>query len=112
MTPGAILRVQLDTNHFMSLGYDETVPVLVRSSNIFTPSKDGVNVGLFAENEPRMSGFIWEETEKMFPGNAYLIDEPVGSGHAILFAEEPIFRLYWRGTERLFLSSLLIAPSF
>ena len=55
---------------------------------------------------------VWEETEKMFPKNAYLIHEPTGRGHVILFAEEPLFRLYWRGLERLFLSSLLLAPSF
>ncbi|MCZ6818496.1 MAG: M14 family zinc carboxypeptidase [Calditrichaeota bacterium] len=111
-TPGAILKLKLDTYHFMSLGYDEVVPVLVRSSNIFTPSKDGVNVGVFAEQDVRISGFIWEKTEKMFPGNVYLIHEPTGNGDVILFAEEPIFRLYWRGLERLFLSSLLLAPSF
>jgi hypothetical protein len=111
-TPGAILKVKLDTNHFLSLGYSETIPVLIRSSNIFTPSKAGANVGVYAENEVRISGFVWEETEKMFPKNAYLIHEPTGRGHVILFAEEPIFRLYWRGLERLFLSSMLLAPSF
>lgn len=111
-TPGAILKVKLDTNHFMSLGYAETIPVLVRSDYIFTPSKEGANVGVYVEKDVRLSGFVWEDTEEMFPKNAYLIHEPTGRGHVILFAEEPIFRLYWRGLERLFLSSLLLAPSF
>jgi hypothetical protein len=111
-TPGAILKVKVDTRHFLGLGYDEEIPVLVRSANIFTPSMEGANVGVFANENVRVSGFVWEKTEKIFPGKAYLIQEPMGNGHVILFAEEPIFRLYWRGLERLFLSSLLIAPSF
>ncbi|MCG8604867.1 BPL-N domain-containing protein [bacterium] len=111
-TPGAILRVKLDNKHFLGLGYAEEIPVMVRSAKIFTPSKEGANVGVFATDHIRLSGFVWEKTEKMFPGNAYLIQEPKGNGHVILFSEEPIFRLYWRGLERLFLSSLLIAPSF
>lgn len=111
-TPGAILKVNLDTNHFLALGYGEQIPVLVRSKRIFTASKEGANVGLFAKEGVRVSGFVWEKTEKMFPGNAYLIHEPLGRGKVILFAEEPIFRLYWRGLEKLFLNSLLLAPSF
>ncbi len=111
-TPGAILRVRLDTRYFLSLGYDEEIPVLVYSDYIFTPSKDGANVARFAASDTRLSGFVWEDTEKLFPEKAYLIDEPLGRGHVILYADEPIFRLFWRGLERLLLNSILLAPSF
>jgi hypothetical protein len=111
-TPGAILRVKLDPRHFLTLGYDDEVPVLVYSDYILKPSKEGANVGLFADKDVRISGFVWEETEKLFPKMAYLIDEPVGRGHVILYADEPIFRLFWRGLERLLLNSILLARSF
>ncbi len=110
-TPGAILKVKLDTNHLLALGYDEIIPVLVYSNQIFTPSKEGANVGRFVSKDVRVSGFVWEKTEKLFPEKAYLIHEPMGRGHVILFAEEPIFRTYWRGLEKLFLNGLLIGPS-
>ncbi len=69
-------------------------------------------MAVFADKDVRISGFAWEKTEKMFPGNAYLIHEPMGRGKVILFADEPIFRLFWRGLEKMFLNSLLLAPSF
>ena len=110
-TPGAILRVGLDTNHFLSLGYDDEIPVHVNSSYIFTPSKQGANVGVF-DDEAHVSGFVFEDNKKNFPGNAYLIHEPIGRGNVVLFAEQPVFRLYWRGLERLFINSVLLTPGF
>lgn len=110
-TPGAIMSVALDTHHFLSLSYSDKIPVHVNSSRIFSPSKEGANVGMF--NDPaHVSGFVFEDNKANFPGNAYLIHEPMGSGNVVLFAEQPVFRLYWRGLERLFLNSVLLTPSF
>lgn len=110
-TPGAILRANLDTNHFLSLGYDQQIPVHINSGTIFTPSQQGANVAVFDE-DATISGFVFEENKANFPGNAYLIHEPTGSGNVILFAEQPVFRAYWRGLERLLVNSILLAPSF
>lgn len=111
-TPGAIMRVKLDTLHFLSLGYSDEIAVLVYSSLIFEKSKDGANPGIFADKDVRISGFVWEDMEKKFPGKAYLIDEPVGRGRVIMFADDPNFRLYWQSLSRLFLNSILLSPSF
>jgi hypothetical protein len=111
-TPGAILKANLDLNHFLTLGYDEELPVHVFSSNIFTPSEKGANVATFDSDAPKISGFIFEENEPNFSGNAYLIHEPTGRGNVILFPEEPTFRLYWRGPERLLINSILLTNSF
>ena len=110
-TPGAILRVNLDTNHFLALGYNQNIPVHVNSATILTPTQQGANVAVFDENAI-LSGFVFEENKNNFPGNAYLIHEPTGSGNVILFAEQPVFRAYWRGLERLLVNSILLAPSF
>lgn len=110
-TPGAILKVKLDTKHFLSLGYDEKIPVHVNSGTIFIPSKEGANVAVF-DDDAVVSGFVFEENQPNFPGNAYLIHEPMGRGNVILFAEQPVYRLYWRGLERLFVNSILLAPGF
>lgn len=110
-TPGSILRANLDTNHFLSLGYGDKIPVHINSSYIFTPSEKGANVGIF-DREPQISGFVFEDNKGNFPGNGYLVHEPSGRGNVVLFAEQPVFRLYWRGLERLFINSVLLTPSF
>jgi len=111
-TPGAIMRVKLDTLHFLSFGYGDEIAVHIYSSLIFEKSKDGANPGVFADKDVRISGFVWEDMEKKFPGKAYLIEEPVGRGKVIMFADDPNFRLYWQSLNRLFLNSVLISPSF
>jgi len=110
--PGAILRVKLDQNHFLTFGYKEFLNVFVNSNHIFTPSKNGHNVATYVgEEELRVSGFVWEKMLKALPEHAYLINEPTGRGHVILYAEDPNFRAYWDGLGRLFFNSILFGPS-
>ena len=56
-------------------------------------------------------GHKWEDTEELLEGKLYMGDVPLGRGHVILFADDPTFRGYWRGLDRLVLNSLLVAPS-
>ncbi len=110
--PGAILRVKLDQNHFLTHGYKEFLNVFVNSNYIFTPSKNGHNVATYlGEKELRVSGFVWEKMLKALPEGVYLINEPTGRGHVILYAEDPNFRGYWDGLGRLFFNSILFGPS-
>ncbi|MBI4550947.1 MAG: peptidase M14 [Candidatus Latescibacteria bacterium] len=111
-TPGAILKVHLDPTHFLTYGYGVTVPALVNSDYVFIPSKNGMNVGTFAEKpDLRMSGFVWDRMLDAYPKQAYVVDEPTGRGHVIGFADDPAFRGYWDGLNRLLLNSILFGPS-
>lgn len=110
--PGAVLRVKLDQTHFLSFGYGEFAYVLMNSSLMFTPSRNGRNVAIFVDKENlRVSGLVWEEMMEALPGKVYLIDERVGQGHIILYADDPNFRAYWDSLSRLFFNSILFGPS-
>jgi hypothetical protein len=110
--PGAVLRTKLNQTHFLSYGYGGSLDVLVNSSMIFSPSRKGYNVATFEDKENlRVSGLVWDNMLEAIPGNAYLIDERFGQGHVILYAEDPNFRAYWDGLNRLFLNGILFAPS-
>ena len=86
--------------------------VLMNSSTMFTPSRNGRNVATFVDKRDlRVSGLVWKEMLEALPGRAYLIDERIGQGHIILYADDPNFRAYWDGLSRLFLNSLLFGPS-
>jgi hypothetical protein len=114
--PGAIMRATVDRTTYLTYGYEETeLPVLVNSAYFFRPSKEGTNAVVFAPEASRplrLSGFIWpNNTERLLRGTAYVIDEPTGRGHVILYAEDPQFRGIWRSMTRLFFNSILFAPS-
>ena len=114
--PGAIMRATLDRTTPLTYGYDETtLPVLVDSAYFFRPSKEGTNALIFSgdENQPlRLAGFIWPDTERLLRGTSYVIEEPTGRGHVVLYAEDPNFRAIWRSTTRLFFNSFLFQPVF
>lgn len=111
-TPGAIFAADLAPDHFLRYGYDDgPIPVQVASSYAFAASPTGANVVRIRREKALLSGFAWPEAEARLRGAAYAIDEPRGNGHVVLFADDPNFRNYWRGLEKLFTNALLLAPS-
>jgi hypothetical protein len=115
--PGAIMRATIDRTTYLTYGYEEKdLPVLLASGYFFRPSKEGTNAVVFTKdkNRPlRISGFVWpDNTERLLQGTAYVIDEPTGRGHVVLYAEDPVFRGIWRNMTRLFFNSMLFSPSF
>lgn len=115
--PGAIMRATVDRTTFLTYGLEQDeLPVLLASGFFFRYSKEGSNALVFDAKPKKpltLSGFVWEgNTEKLLSGTAYVIDEPNGSGHVILFAEEPFFRGVFRSTTRPFFNSILFNGVF
>jgi hypothetical protein len=111
--PGAILRVVLDTDHWLSAGTDGEIGALVDGSRVFSPIKldDGTNVGRYAELEGLvLSGVVWEEARPQLASKAFLVHEPVGDGQIIAFAEDPNYRAYAEATQLLFMNAVLLGP--
>jgi hypothetical protein len=115
--PGAIMRATVDRTTYLTYGINQDeLPVLLSSGYFFRYSKEGSNALVFDAKPKKpltISGFVWEgNTERLLKGTAYLIDEPIGSGHVILFAEEPFFRGISRSTTRPFFNSILFNGVF
>jgi hypothetical protein len=111
--PGAILRVLLDTEHWLAAGTDGEIGALVDSSRVFRPITldEGTNVGRYAElSELVLSGVVWEESRPQLASKAFLIHQPVGSGQIVAFAEDPNYRAYTEATQLLFMNAVLLGP--
>jgi hypothetical protein len=110
--PGTIFWATLDPRHFLSYGFDTPrIPVLLQGRTLLKPSREGANPALFDRAPLTLTGWTWPETERRMKGTAYAIDEPTGDGHVIMIEGPPLFRLFWRSTERLLLNALLYAPA-
>jgi hypothetical protein len=115
--PGAIMRATVDRTTYLTYGVEQDeIPVLLSSGYFFRYSKEGTNALVFDANPKKpltIAGFVWEgNTERLLKGTSYLIDEPMGSGHVILFAEEPFFRGIFRSTTKPFFNSILFNGVF
>ncbi len=111
--PGVILRVHLNTEHWLASGTDGEVGVFVNGGRVFQPITldRGTNVGRYAEvDDLVLSGVAWEETLPQLANKAFLIHQPVGRGRIIAFAEDPNYRAYLETTQLLFMNAVLLGP--
>jgi hypothetical protein len=115
ITPGGILRVSLDQEHWLSSGQDADLQVLVEGNRVFTPIRldKGRNVGVFAPKDRLVaSGLVWDEARDQLAQKAYLVHQPVGQGHLVAFAEEPNYRAFTEATALLFMNAVLLGPVY
>ena len=113
--PGAILRVALDTNHWLTAGNDSETQTLIEGARVFAPIKldRGVNVGIYGKKESLIaSGLIWPDAQDVLVQKAFLMHQPMGSGHVIAFAEDPNYRGFTEATMLLFINAVLLGPGY
>jgi hypothetical protein len=112
--PGSHFDVALDRTHWLTFGFEQPRTTVLLDGNVFfSLSKEGTNVGVFPQSGAlHRSGWIWpDNTERLLRGTAYLIDEPLGDGHVVLFANEPLFRGWWRALDRLVMNAVIVGPA-
>jgi len=113
--PGAILRVTLDTNHWLTAGNDGETQVMIEGNRVFAPLKlnSGRNVGIYAAKDKLIaSGLIWPDAQDVLVQKAFLMHQPLGQGHVIAFAEEPNYRAFTESTMLLFMNAVMLGPGY
>lgn len=111
--PGATFRTAINDRSYLTFGVPRSPFVLIEgTSALQTVSHPVDNVVTIVKDKPLVAGVAWNESIDKLKGAAYLVSEPYGRGQVITFADEPHFRLFWRGTLPLFLNAVLYSPSF
>ncbi len=104
---GSALDVVLDVTHPLGYGYPRArittfrqgAHVLKRSENQYaTP-------GRYAET-PLIAGYLHSRTAERIASTPAIAADRIGSGLVVRIADEPLFRGYWVGTERLVANAL------
>ena len=108
---GAFVRVDLDTDHWLTGGYGERMAALVDHGRAFIAHADVRVAGRFAAQDAlHVSGLLWPEAADRLARTAYVTREAKGDGQIILFAGDPTYRRHTRGSERLLLNAVLLGP--
>jgi hypothetical protein len=113
--PGAILRIIVDQDHWLSAGQDEEAQAMIEGNRVFAPLKldSGRNVGIYAKKDRLIaSGLIWPENQDLLVQKAFLMHQPFGQGHVIAFAEDANYRAFSEGTMLLFMNAVLLGPGY
>lgn len=110
---GAIFAGELDITHPLGFGYSDRSIALPKDTKerLERPANPYATVIAYA-TPPVLSGYASEANRIMLEGTAALIAERKGQGSVILFADDPNFRAYWYGTNKLFLNALFFSKAF
>jgi hypothetical protein len=104
---GSIYQTNLDITHPLGFGYtNRDLPVYRNHTVFLDPSKNSFNTVVKYTANPRLSGYIHSTNLEKIRNSASLVVSPSGQGRAILFVDDPTFRGYWYGTNKLFFNAL------
>ena len=104
---GAIVASRLDLSHPLAFGYARPeLPMFRRGTTLLQGSNNAYATPVRYAREPLLAGFIGAKRQDEIRGQPAVITERQGEGLVVRFADNPLFRGFWRGTERLFENAL------
>ena len=100
---GAIFNTMVDRTHPMAFGIERDELPVFRGHTVFLePSKNPYSTPLIYKYiNPLLSGYASSSNIGLIAGSAAVLVQNEGSGRVIVIADDPVFRGYWRGTQRL-----------
>jgi hypothetical protein len=109
---GAIFNAKLDLTHPLGYGYDnENIHVFRSSTQFMKKANNPYATPLVYTNEPLAAGYISEENLEKLKGTAGIIVSGYGSGKVISFVDNPNFRAFWYGTNKLFMNAIFFGQT-
>lgn len=112
--PGAIARVEADSDHWLAAGIPNELFAVVSGSLIVAPLPldAGANVVRFAGADSLLaSGYLWEESRLQLAYKPLTTVERKGRGLIINFTQEPAFRAQQDGLAVLLMNAVLRSPA-
>ena len=110
---GAIFAADLDNSHPLGFGFSDRSLYLHKNVKDPMEKTDNPFATVIAyTDDPVYSGYVSDKNSEELAGTPALIAERVGQGSVILFADNPNFRGYWYGTNKLFMNALFFSTLF
>ena len=110
---GAIFTADLDNAHPLGFGYsDRSIFLHKNVEEPMAKTENPFGTVIAYSDDPVYSGYVSDENRDELAGTPALIAERSGNGAVILFADNPNFRGYWYGTNKLFMNALFFSRTF
>ncbi len=104
---GAIFQTRLDTSHPIGYGYqDDSLPVFVSGTLTAAPDENPFANPVLFTDDALLSGYAWEHYKQMKDGTAAVLIHRNESGGVVSIMQNPNFRGFWFGTNKLFMNAL------
>jgi len=109
---GAIFEVKLDLSHPLAFGFDdENLAVFRRGTDFYEMTENIYATPASYTSEPLLAGYINKENLNKLAGTASILVGGLGRGKVIAFADNPSFRAYWWGTQKLIANAVFFGST-
>ena len=111
---GALFETEVDISHPLAFGLrDSMLAVTKIGADGFAAGDNPFALPVrYAEDDPILSGYASEENRETLEGAGAMHAERRGSGSVILFADNPVFRAYHKGSQRLVTNAIFFGDDF
>ncbi len=108
---GSIVRTHVDLTHPIGYGFSKSPLPVFRNNTVFLqPAENPYSTPVVYDSQPLLSGYVSPKNLDMLSNSASVVVRSRGRGRVVLMAENPNFRGFWFGTNRLFLNALFFSP--
>ncbi|GAB2621482.1 M14 family metallopeptidase [Belliella aquatica] len=112
VTGGAIFNVKLDITHPLGYGYTSPDLFTFRSGNQFMiPADNPYANPMIYTSDPLASGYVHPSNLEQMKDSAAIRVATVGRGRVIGFVDNPNFRAFWFGTNKLFMNAIFFGST-
>ncbi len=104
---GSIFEAKIDLSHPLAFGYEnEKIAVFRKGTLILEASKNAYATPLIYTSSPLLGGYSSTENIELIKNSAGIIVSGFGSGQVICMADNPNFRAFWFGTNKLLANAI------
>ncbi len=104
---GLIFNAKVDITHPVAYGLSTNmIPVFRNSSFTIEKLNDPFSCPVYIPENSLLSGYLNKRNKKQLEKSAYVLNYSLGKGNIIVFADNPNFRGYWYGTNKLFVNAV------
>lgn len=104
---GAIFETTADLSNPLFYGYNnKSIPVFRNSTIMMERSKNAYANPLMYGSSPLLSGYISDKNLIKLKNTAAVQIDKIGKGTVITFTDNPNFRAFWYGTNRMFMNAI------
>ncbi|MEO1516708.1 MAG: M14 metallopeptidase family protein [Bacteroidota bacterium] len=107
VTGGAIVAAKADLSHPLLYGYVQSEMALFRRGNLFwEPTKNPYATPLQYTDQPLLSGYMSQHNQQQLKRSAAATVSSMGRGRVICLSDNPSFRAFWYGTNKLLANAI------
>ena len=109
---GSIFLADIDVTHPLFYGYNSNqIAVMHSGTKFFEVTANKYATPARYSKNYLLSGYVPRQLKDRISGKAVVTVHQLGSGKVVAFQDNPLFRGYWLGTEKVFNNALFFAKS-